>query len=146
ARARRGVARGQPRRPRAASRPALRGPHLRAARAAHRALRPRGRARAAVLPDQPRGRVRRAAAQGRRLRRRRHPQSRRVDALLVGDPRRARGGGPPGRRGPSLRCRQAREVAPRVGAGGPVRGAGGGPRSRRLPRRPGDPAGRVAAM
>ena len=38
---------------------------LRAAGAADRALRPRARARGALLPDQPRGRVRRGAAQGR---------------------------------------------------------------------------------
>ena len=72
---------------------------LRPARAADRRLRARARARGALLPDELRGRVRRGAPQGRRLRRRAAAQPGRVDALRVGDPRRARGrpGCPPSR-------------------------------------------------
>ena len=80
-------------------------------------LRHRGRAWApdAVLPDQPRGRVRRAPPPPRGPGRRNRPQPGALDPLLLRDPRRARVDRPAGRRGPPVRRRHARAVAPQFG-------------------------------
>ena len=61
-------------------------------------------------------------------------QPRRLDALLVGDPRRARAVHGAVRRGAPLERRRARGVAPALGARGPRRHAGRRQGLRRLPR------------
>ena len=83
-------ARRQPRPARSPRSRPLRAPHVRRARTADQGGRRRARPRGPVLPDQPRGRVRRAPAPARGPRRRDRAQPRRLDALLVRDPRRAR--------------------------------------------------------
>ena len=102
---RRRHARRQPRRARPPARRALRRADVHAARAADRRVRPRARARRALLPDQPRGRVRRGDPPGRRLRRRAAAQPGRLDALRVVAARRARGDRAAGRRGAPVRRR-----------------------------------------
>ena len=94
---------------------ALRRPLADQAGAPDRPVRARARARRALLPDQPRGRVRRGAAPRRRLRRRPDPQPGRLDALRVGDPRRARDRRAARGRGPPVRPREPRGVAPHLG-------------------------------
>ena len=91
---------------------ALREPHHRRAPAGRSSATPASSTRGALLPDQQRGRVRRVPAPPRRARRRPDPQPRRVDPLQLRDPRRARDRGAAGRRGPPLRCQEARGVAP----------------------------------
>ena len=87
----------------AAGRDALRRADVRAARAPHRRVRRELGLSVALLPDQPRARVRRAPAPARGPGRRAHPQPRGVDALRVGDPRRA---------GDRRRCRRSRCTCP----------------------------------
>ena len=146
-------ARRQPGCARPPARRALRRADVHAARAADRPVRPRARARRALLPDQPRGRVRRGDPQGERLRRRAAAQPGRVDALLVGAARRGRGLRPAGGRGAPVRRDEPRGVPARLGVRGRLPGEGvaarastatarRSPRSRRRsePRRPSSPS------
>ena len=71
----------------------------------------RARLRRPLPPDEPRGRVRRVVPGARRLRRRAHRQLRRLVALQLRDPRRARAGAVPGRRGAPLGHREQGGVA-----------------------------------
>ena len=82
---------------------ALRHGDPRRARAPHHGVRPRAGADHPLLPDELRGRVRRAPPRPRRPRGRDRPEPGRVDALLLGDPRR------PGDR---RRCRPSRCTSP----------------------------------
>ena len=97
------------------------------------ALRARARARDELLADQPRGRVLRAAAPGAGDRRRAGAQPRRLDALLLRDPRRARDRRAAGGRGAPLGRRRARGVAPPLGDPRPLRRARAGQGRGRLP-------------
>src|ERR1035437_208669 len=118
--AQRGDARRQPRPARPPRPRALRHAHAARAGGAHRGAGARARPARELLPDQPRGRVRRAPALAARRRGRDPAEPRRLDPLLLGDPRRAgdrraaRAGDPP------LRRRAPRAVAARVGHQGAV--------------------------
>ena len=76
----------------------------------------------------------RAPAPGRRERRRADPEPGRLDALLLGDPRRARGGRPAGGRGAPLGRRRARGVAPHLRDPRPLHRLRAGQGRRGLPR------------
>src|SRR5215210_4539835 len=143
---RRRHARSEPRRARQPGRRALRRHLAHRARGEDQALRARARDRAELLADEPRGGLRRAPAQGRRERRRADPEPGRLDALLMGDPRRARGGRPPGGRGASLRGGRARGVAPDLRDPRPMHRLRPGQGRRWLPRgaRAAEGAGRVS--
>src|SRR6185437_4519842 len=96
---------------------------------------PRAGSRGALLSDQPRGRLRRAPARRARRGRRADPEPRRVDALLLGDPRCARDRLAAGCRGPPLRPHPARLLASGLGARGAVLRGRAGPRPGRISRR-----------
>ena len=76
-----------------------------------------------VPPDERRGRVRQVVPRRVRQRRRDRRQPRRLDALRVGDPRRARDAHDPDRRGAPLERRRARGVAAALGRRRPRRRA-----------------------
>ena len=103
--------------------------HARPARAPDLGLRRRARPEHPLLPDQLRERVRRASARRARSGRRHPAEPGRVDALLVGHPRRAGDRQPARGRGAPLRRRRARGVPPGLGDPRPVRrdGQGQGP-------------------
>ena len=76
--------------------------------------------RRTLLPHQPRRRVHRASALPARQRRRDPAEPRLLDALRVGDPRRARDRRPAGAGDPPVRHRAPRAVAPFLGDPRPV--------------------------
>src|SRR5215210_3891145 len=129
-----GAARGEPRHARDASGRRVRGRVASGARAPGTGLRARARPRGELLADEPRGGVLRDAPPSGRERRWPDPELRRVDPLLVRDPRRARGGRPAGGGGAHLGHRVARGLAPGVGGPRPVHRARAGQGSRGLPR------------
>ena len=96
-----------------------------------------------LLPDQPRGRVRRAPARAGRRGRRDPAQPGLLDALRVGDPRRAGDRRAAGARDPPLRRAGARAVAARLGHPRPLLRDDLRARPRRL-RRCARPAARAA--
>src|SRR5262249_5581982 len=96
-----------------------------------------------VPPDERRGRVRQVVPRRVRHRRRDGRQSRRLDALRLGDPRRARAPHDPDRRGASLECRPAGRVAPALRGRRSRRYAVCRPRPRRVPPRAPVPEGTI---
>src|SRR5690348_12976665 len=92
----------------------------------------RARADGPVPPDERRGRVRQVVPRRVRHRRRDRRQSRRLDALLVGDPRRPRAAHDPDRRGAPVQRRRTGGVAAQVGRLRPRRGTIRRPWPRRL--------------
>src|SRR5918999_844078 len=143
---RRGDARREPRHPREARPRAVRALHPARARVQGQALRARPGPRGELLPDEPRGGVLRGPPPRPRDGRRACSQPGRVDALLLRDPRRARGVRPPGRGGPHLLRGRPRGMAAPVRHPRPVRRQGAGEGLRRLPRGAGDPQGGASGV
>src|SRR5579864_5450702 len=96
---------------------------------------PRARADRAVPSDEHRGRVRQVVPRRARQHRRDDPEPRRLDALRLVDPRRARALEDPARRGAPFECRRARRVAEGLRPPRPRRRTLRRPGRRRLPSR-----------